>query len=202
MDLSNITYQGPTYQGGSEIEALLPDNLLALLKQINGYIQYRGGLHIRGLCKDPEWHSLKAALLGETAIHKLYPSVEKTDIPFAQDCVADQYLLRERTVYKLYSETGKLECLGFGLRSFMSAVVDDPTGFLGLEPLLQIQEQGEDLEPGQVIHVYPPFCTEEAKNGVSLVPTSASEALAFLSDFSKQTNLVGSGGKIKVRVTK
>jgi hypothetical protein len=165
MDLSNITYQGPEFQVDQEIESLLPDNLLSLLKQVNGFIQFTGGLHVRGLCKEPEWHSLRAALLGENAIHKLYPVVEKTDIPFAQDCVADQYLLRDRTVYKLFAETGELKSLNFGLGSFLSAVSDDPVEYLGLEPLLQLQNQEQYLDPGQVIHVYPPFCTEEAKKG-------------------------------------
>lgn len=201
MDLSNITYQGPEYQADQEIESLLPDNLLSLLKQINGFIQFGGGLHVRGLCNEPEWHSLRSALFGENAIHKLYPSVEKSDIPFAQDCVADQFLLRDRTVYKLFAETGELESLDFGLGSFLSAASADPVEFLGLEPLLQLQNQEQHLEPGQVIHVYPPFCTEEAKNGVSLKPVSTTEAIAFLSGFSKQINTVGNGGKIEIRVT-
>ena len=142
-----------------------------------------------------------ASMFGETAIYKLYPAVEKSDVPFAQDCVADQYILRGRTVYKLYAETGELECLDFGLGSFLSAVSSDPVEFLGLEPLLQIQEQGQSIEPGQVIHVYPPFCTEEAKNGVSLKLVSNTEALTFLSDFSKQINKAGNSEKVEVRVT-
>jgi hypothetical protein len=201
MDLSNITYQGSAFQADPEVEALLPDNLLSLLKQINGFIQFGGGLHVRGLCNEPEWHSLRAALFGESAIHKLYPSVEKTDIPFAQDCVADQYLLRERTVFKLFAETGELESLDFGLGSFLSAASNDPVEFLGLEPLLQIQSQGQHLEPGQVIHVYPPFCTKEAKNGVSLNPVSTTEAIAFISGFSEKIKTVGNGGKVEIRVT-
>ena len=45
MDLSNITYQGPEFQEDQKIELLLPYNLLSLLKQINGFIQFNGGLH-------------------------------------------------------------------------------------------------------------------------------------------------------------
>lgn len=201
MVLSNITYQGPEFQADHEIESLLPDNLLSLLKQINGFIQFGGGLHVRGLCIEPDWHSLRATLFGENAIHNLYPSVDKSDIPFAQDCVADQYILRDSIVYKLYAETGELESLDFGLGSFLSAASANPIEFLGLEPLLQLQNQGQHLEPGQVIHVYPPFCTKEAKNGVSLKPVSATDALTFLGDFSKQISSVGDGEKVEVRVS-
>lgn len=200
MELSNITYQGPSFQVDPEVEALLPDNLLALLQQINGFIQFGGGLHVRGLCDEPNWHSLRSALFGENAIHKLYPAVATTDVPFAQDCVADQYLLRERQVLKLHAETGELECLGLSLGAFLSASSNEPIGFLGLEPLLQIQEQGQYLAPGQVIHVYPPFCTKEAQNGVSLKPVSTVEAMAFLSGFSKQINALDNGNTIEFQI--
>lgn len=201
MDLYHITYQGPDFQEDQEIESLLPDNLLSLLKQINGFIQFGGGLHVRGLCNEPEWHSLRRALFGESAIHTLYPSVERTDIPFAQNCVADQYLLRGRKVYKLFAETGELENLELGLGSFLSAASIQPIEFLGIQPLLQLQNQGRNLEPGQVIHVYPPFCTKEAKNGVSLKPISFKDAILFLSGFSKQINSVGNCERIQIRVT-
>ena len=139
MDFPNITYQGPEYQADQEVEPLIPGNLLSLLQQLNGFIQFGGGLHVRGICKEPEWHSLQAALFGETAIHKLFPAVEQLDIPFAQDCVDDQYILRNRIVYKLYSETGDIECLELGLASFLSAATTDPVDFLGLESLLQLR---------------------------------------------------------------
>lgn len=201
MDLSNITYQGPEYETDQEVESLIPDNLLSLLQQLNGFIQFGGGLHVRGICKEPEWHSLRSALVGETAIHKLFPAVGPSDIPFAQDCVADQYILRDRVVYKLYSETGEIECLELGLASFLSAATTDPVEFLGLEPLLQLQNEGVSLEPGEVIGVYPPFCTEEARKGVSLKPVAVGEALMFLSDFSKKIGSVEDGENIGVRVT-
>ena len=202
MDLSNITYQGPEYQADQEVESLIPENLLSLLQQLNGFIQFGGGLHVRGICKEPEWHSLRAALFGETAIHKLFPSVGQSDIPFAQDCVADQYLLRDRIVYKLYAETGDIECLELGLASFLSAATSDPVDFLGLEPLLELQKEGVSLEPGQAIGVYPPFCTEEAKQGVSLKPVAVEKALRFLSDFSKQISSAENGEKIGIQVSK
>lgn len=201
MDLSNLTYQGPEYRADQEIESLIPDNLISLLKQLNGFIQFGGGLHVRGLCKEPEWHSLRAALFGEEPIHKLFPSVEQSDVPFAQDCVADQYLLRDRIVYKLHSETGEVECLELGLGSFLAAASADPVDFLGLQPLMQLQKKGLDLEPGQVISAYPPFCTEEAKRGVSLKPVAVREALLFLSEFSKQVGSVKNGEKVGIQVT-
>jgi len=115
MELSSITYTGPVYDGKSEIENQIPENLLSLLKQVNGFIQYGGALHVRGLCVEPEWHSIENVMGGELAIHNLFNQVKDGDIPFAQDCVADQYLLREGQVYKLQSETGEIDSLNIEL---------------------------------------------------------------------------------------
>lgn len=200
MKLENINYQGPDYEMDEELEPQLPDNLVSLLKQINGFIQFGGGLHVRGACREPEWHSISAAMKGSDAIHEKFEEVETTDVPFAQDCVADQYLLRDGIVHKLFSETGEVKSLDLGLGAFLSAASNDPVEFLGLHPLLQLHEEDKQLEPGQVIHVYPPFCTEESKNGVSLTPVSWQEALGFLSDLAKKIRLVGTGNKIEFRV--
>lgn len=200
MDLNNITYKGSAYEGGSEIEELLPENLFGLLTQINGFIQYGGGLHVRGLCKDPKWHSLEEIMIGELSLHEKYSEVQTTDIPFAQDCVADQYLLRNKLVYKLLSESGEVEALGFGLATFFSRVEENSQEFLGLEPLLQLHSENEYLEPGQVIHVYPPLCTAQAANGVSLKPVGVVDALGYLADLSSQIQAIEEGETFEMRI--
>ncbi|MGL1932679.1 MAG: hypothetical protein OCC45_13120 [Desulfotalea sp.] len=182
MELVNITYQGPKFEPDPEIEAMLSENLLALLKQINGFIQLAGGLHVRGLCSEPKWHNLREAILGENAIHKLYKKVQETDIPFAQDCMADQYILRDKSIYKLEAETGKFFCLEMTLADFFTAIDSDPVEFLGLEPLLQLRDNDVHLEPGQVILATPPYSSEESKNGVELSISNSIDAIRQLSD--------------------
>lgn len=200
MELSNITFAGPEYKEGFEIESLLPDNLVSILKQINGFIQFSGGLHVRGICKEPKWHSIEYALNGKSSIHALFDEVKETDIPFAQDCVADQYLLRNGEVIKLHSETGEIEALNFGLASFFAEVSGNPIEFLGLEPLMQLHNENIALNPGQVIHVYPPFCTKQASNGVSLKPVDALEAHSYLAKSSSQIGSMPDGEVIKFNV--
>ncbi len=41
------------------------------------------------------------------------------------------------------------------------------------------------LAPGQLPSVYPPFCTKEAADGVSLSAVAAEDRLAFLADFAR-----------------
>jgi hypothetical protein len=69
-----------------------------------------------------------------------------------------------------------------------------------MQPLLRFQREGNLLEPGQVLRAYPPFCTKEAAQGVSLRAINATEALVFLADFSRQTSGLAEGERIRIRV--
>src|SRR5206468_454105 len=94
----------------------LPDALRALLAEptdegrpFSGFIQFHGGLHTRGACLGPPWHSLGEAWRGETAISRLFPEVGESDVPFAQDYLGNQFLYRNGFVLKLSAELGRLE---------------------------------------------------------------------------------------------
>lgn len=199
MELENVTYTGPLLTDG-ELLCRLPANLAGLLRQINGFIQFHGGLHVRGACHDPGWHSLRDAWDGEAAFWRLYPEVNQADVPFAEDCMGDQFLLRDGVVHQLAAEVGEVESLGVGLREFFQAVGSDPVGFLSLQPLLQHQQGGGRLEPGQLLAAYPPFCTEESAESVSLIAIAAGERRRFLADMAAQLRDVPEGGQIEFRV--
>ncbi len=199
MELQHVTFIGPTLDD-PELFARLPANMAKLLEQINGFIQFHGGLHVRGACRGPAWHSLREAWEGKAAFHILYPEVRIDDIPFAEDCLGDQFLLRDGQVWRLAAETGDLEWLDVGLDGFFEAVQADPVEFLSLHPLLQFQREGGFLEPGQLLAAFPPFCTKESADGVSLVALSASERRLFLADLSAQLRDMPDGEQIDFRV--
>jgi hypothetical protein len=158
LELS-ITYQGPEL-APHPLLAELPEDYRTLLQQVNGFITFSGGLHVRGLCDEPLWHSLEHAWKGPAALCRLYPAVEPGDIPFAQDCVGDQYLLRNGVVHHLWAELGKVESLELDWRGFFRAAHKDPAETLYLAPLADFQTQGGELEPGELIDVQPPFCVD------------------------------------------
>ena len=199
MDLDHVDFEGPVFDEGSQILDLLPDNLVELLRQINGFIMYGGGIHVRGVCSEPSWHSLENILTGPSALHKLYPAVEVSDVPFAQDCLADQYLLRARSVCKLEAEIGVVTPLNLSLSEFLRSIQEDPVEFLGMHPLLQHQRETGSLHPGQVLNAYPPFCTKQAAGGVSLRAVPAGEAILFLADFARQISGLGEGESFEVK---
>jgi hypothetical protein len=113
--------------------------------------------------------------------------------------VGDQFLLRDGLVIRLAAETGDVEPLGMGLREFFEAVGADPVGVLSLQPLLEYLKSGDPLAPGQLLSVYPPYCTKESADGVSLSAIDAGERRRLLADFAAQIRSVSDGGRIEFR---
>jgi hypothetical protein len=200
MKLDHVTFTGPAIDDQEMLDKL-PGELAGLLQQINGFIQFHGGLHVRGACLAPTWHSLRQAWLGESAFHQLYPEMTPEDIPFGEDSLGDQFFLREGIVWRLFGETGEIESLEMTFKQFMAAVQTDPTEELGLQPLMQFQQDGGTLQPGQLLAAYPPFCTEEAEDGISVSAVSSDERHRFLADFAAQIRDVPDGGNIDIELT-
>lgn len=197
MKLEHVNYSGPAIDD-PEVMTDLPKGLADLLQQMNGFIQFHGGLHLRGACLEPAWHSLRDAWMGENAFHRLYPDVKPTDIPFAEDSLGDQFLLRNGEVWQLYAETGEMESLEVSFKEFMQDVEDDPGEHLGLHPLLQFQREGGKLQPGQLLAAWPPFCLEESEDGVTLKAVSSSERRRFLADFAAKIRDLPDGATIDI----
>jgi hypothetical protein len=199
MQLQHVTWTGPPADEKELLDQLPPD-LAGLLRQIDGFIRFSGGLHVRGACREPTWHSLRDAWLGEQAYHRLYPDVRPDDVPFAQDCLGDQFLLRGGRVWRLRAETGEMAPLGVSLFGFLEAAQADPVEYLSMHPLLRFMREGGSLEPGQLLAAYPPFCTKQSGDGVSLRAMSADERRRFLAHFAAQIRDLPEGGSIRIEV--
>lgn len=194
----------PTYVGfeitDPEILDKVPEDYRHLLNQTNGFILFDGGLHVRGAVVSPEWHSLRKVWFGDFALHKLFPEIHESDVPFAQDCLGDQFLLRGGVVHKLDAEIGDIASLGMDLETFLNRAQENPVGFLSLQPLLQFASEGGMLKLGQMLNVYPPFITRESANGVSLKAVSMFDRIGFLADFARQIAGISEGKKIEIKV--
>jgi hypothetical protein len=180
----------------------LPAEYRALLEHLNGVIAFGGGLHIRGVCEEPGWHSLTAMWSGECALHMLFDALLPSDVPFGQDCFGDQFVLRGETVYRLSGETGEIENLQLGFSKFLEACRTDPVDFLSLGPLARFLEEGGRLQPGHLLSVWPPYCSAESAQGVSLKAVPALERIHFLADFARQIRSLGDGDRVKSTNTK
>jgi hypothetical protein len=193
-----ITFSGPPIDD-AELLGRCPPNLAEALRRVNGFILHGGGLHVRGACLAPDWHSLRDAWLGEAAFHRLYPGLRPDDVPFAQDCVGNQFLLRDGSVLLLDTETSEIEDLEVDLATLLEASAD-PERCIGMETLSAFRAQGGSLSPGELLSVYPPFCSKEAEDGVSVQAVPAHERRAFLADFAGQIRDVADGEQIRIDV--
>jgi hypothetical protein len=126
--------------------------------------------------------------------------VRESDVPFAQDCVGDQFLLRDGEVVRLYAEDAQVEPLNLGLEEFLEVAQNDPIEFLSMHPLVQFMNDGGILEPCQLLLAYPPFCTVEASSGVHLTAVPAQELFEFHAKLSAQMTSLPPGGKIRIKV--
>jgi hypothetical protein len=191
-------YSGPPIDD-PQLLSRLPANLALMLETENGFVAANGGFHVRGACLGPLWHSMRAAWEGEMSLNRLYPLVRDTDIPIAEDCFGDQYLIRDGSVMRLIGETGEVEDTRRNWDEFMDRVENDPIEFLQLSHFVHFQQQGGLLSPGQLLSVYPPFVAAECINP-SIKPIPAIECRTFLADFARQIQGVPDGKKIEIRV--
>ena len=192
------TYVGPPIND-TDILSRLPTDLAGRLRQTNGFIWFGGGLHVRGACQEPTWHSIRAAWDGDAAFHSLYPAIRPTDIPFAEDCMGDQFLIRGGTVWKLAAETGDVEDLGLTLADFFAGAEADPIEALGMHPLIQFQEDGGTMRADQLLSAMPPFCVKSEK-GYDLRAISSLDRRRFLAQLAAQIRDLPDGATIEFEI--
>lgn len=200
MDLPGLTYRGAALD---DIDILdrLPMDLQQLLAQRNGFVAFRGGLHVRGACVEPRWHSLRAAMEGPESFAARFRTVKKDDVPFAQDVFGDQFILREGMVFKLDSYADQLEPVADDLVDFFGKVQEDPIDLLALGHLAQFEASGETLRPGELLMEWPPFVVSGSEKGVSLRRIPAQERLEFLADIARQLRGVADGTKVEFKIS-
>jgi len=162
----------------------LPQRLQEELEKSNGYVIWGGGFHLRGICSEPLWHSLEDLCFGEWALFELFEEIQEGDIPFAQDCMGDQFIWRDGHVFRLYAEAGELEDLSMTLDVFFDTLHTDHESLLDLEVLEIVRESENSLKPGEVLIANPPFVMEESENGVKLEALTCLEALKYYAELA------------------
>jgi hypothetical protein len=199
MELPGLTYRGAALD---DIDILdrLPMDLQQLLAQRNGFVAFRGGLHVRGACVEPRWHSLRAAMEGPESFAERYRVVKAGDVPFAQSVFGDQFILRGTSVHRLDGYADTLDPVADDLTGFFFKVQEDPIGMLALGHLAQYEGTGETLRPGELLMEWPPFVVEGSEKGVSLRRIPAAERLEFLADIAKQLRGVADGTKVEFKI--
>jgi len=143
-------------------------------------ILYKGGLQIRSEGASEKLFDINTFLNGDLSLSKLYPSILPTDLPIAQDCFGDQFLIRNNLVVKLMAETGDIDEYNYTWEEFLSWVNESPYDRLDLP-------EGLDLENGKLLFAYPPFCTKEGADA-TIKAVDGEELILFHADFARQIN--------------
>lgn len=191
MNVSGITWRGDSIDD-VEILPELPRSLVNTLSDINGFILHEGALHVRGASSKPDWHSLRGAWRGPNSFHVLYPDLRTSDIPFAQDQVGDQFLIREGVVVKLSAETGEISVVADGLEDFFFRVEANIEDYLNVG-------LSHKMQPGQLLQASPPFCLKSDATA-SLKPSPASEVILFHADLARQIRNIPDGEQVEFKV--
>jgi len=192
-DFQNIIYRGKEIDDKNTFE-ILPDYLRDFLSRQNGFVMINGGLHFRGCVLTPKWHSLGYVWFGELKLSDLFDCLTKNDIPIAQDCFGDQYLIRDNKIIKLLAESGDLEFLEIDFDKFIENLKADPVRTLNVENVDKF-----DLKPGKLLSVIPPFCIKSDSER-SFKQIDAEERIRFLSNLSRQIRNLPDGTSIKFKV--
>ena len=199
LDLPHLIYTGPALDD-SEILERLPPALATALRSRNGCIGFLGGLHVRGACRAPDWHSLRHAWDGPDALHALFPEVRVSDVPFAEDAFGDQFLLREGRVVRLSGELGEVTEVADSLDAFLADLLTDAERVLDYQPLLSFRRAGGELRPGQLLAAHPPFVLAAEGAERQLGAVDAVERRRFLADLASRLHGLPDGAEVRMKV--
>lgn len=194
MEISNITWRGGESTDGTMLSNL-PSELKKLVASSGGFIVHHGAIHFRGCTVEPTWNSIRDVYWGNQSLSMKYPELDVDDIPFAHDQVGDFYIWRNSEIFHLDAETGDVSKFEYSLDEFLRKIEENIEEYLNVS-------LGRKLEPGTLLHAYPPFCTDEARDGVSFKDVPADELIDFHADFARQIRKVPEGGKISIELTK
>lgn len=196
--MQDITYIGAPVSDSATFK-LLPFEMQAFMLQNNGLIAYFGGIHFRGCCQEPAWHSIKEAWQGEQAFWRIYKKVRQSDLPFAQDAVGNQFLLRHNQVWFLDTETGAMQNLNVDFSRFVEAVQRFPGEALDLRAVGTFMQAGAALAPGELLAVYPPQCIQTNGEELNLTRMPVATRLDSLANLHKQVIKLKPGQQIRLR---
>jgi len=191
--LQNIIYSGQKIDDFDTFD-ILPDYLKDFFLVQNGFIAFKGGLHIRGCVKTPSWHSINESWFGDIKLSGLFDSIDINDIPIGQDCFGDQFVIRHNSVWHLFAEIDEIVDLGLNFNEFIEQIYNSPKEFLNIDLIDNI-----NLKPGQLINVVPPFCIK-ADKGYSFKPIGTESQIKYLSFLSKQIKNLPNGTTIDFEI--
>ncbi len=196
FELTGITWKGPSIDDPGLLDDLPPE-LAQILGRVNGFILHGGALHVRGAVLQPPWHSLRQAWRDpKQSIGVLYRLPLDAGLPFAQDAVGNQFLLREGVVWRLAAETADLASMGTPLVDFLVSAGRDPQQVIGTTILMRFQSDGNRLTPGHLLRVRPSLRSDPRGEGGRIDAQPCADLIRIQAKAAREYR----GGSDRVRI--
>jgi hypothetical protein len=172
-----------------------------LLERANGGYFFHGALHLLGACDAPPWHGL-AAWNGRELWRDAYGELTEGMVFFAEDAFGDQYGYSGHggEVVCFEAELGRVAPIAPHFVAFLEMILE---GAESLLPVALVQDQarlGRGAPPGGQLYAFPPLATVEARDGVSIGPVDAVEAMRVRGQLARQIGHLAPGTQVRIDI--
>jgi hypothetical protein len=174
------------------------DELLALLRERNGFYAYESALHVfpatekTGVMDLDQWNS-------DELWRKEYGSMADRCLFFAEDAFGQPFVLRDDRVFTMESENGELEEIAEDLEGWARWILDDPDFATGYPLAREWQEMRGPLAPGKRLFPGVPFVLDGAYEIENLAEVDAIKAMRLRGKLARQLKNVPPGAKVEFK---
>jgi hypothetical protein len=172
-----------------------------LLERMNGGYFFERSLHVFGACADPPWHSL-SAWNAPGLWRDAYGEAAQGLVCFAEDAFGDQYAYSGMggEVVCFEAELGRVVSVAPHFVAWLEELLARPESVLPLDVMRREVETRQPLEPGGQMFAYPPLCTVESQEGVTVGQVDAVEAMRFRGSLALQLRNLPPGARVAIEI--
>jgi hypothetical protein len=172
-----------------------------LLEAQNGGYFFGGALHLLGACDAPAWHALSAwnsPALWRDAYGELAAGITF----FGEDAFGDQYGYSGHggEVVCFEAELGRAAPVAPHFLAFLETVVAEAETLLPVQLVADQARLGRLPPPGGQLYAYPPLATVEARDGVTVGPVDAVEAMRVRGQLARQIGHLAPGTQVRIEI--
>jgi hypothetical protein len=173
-----------------------------LLECINGGYFFDRSLHVFGACAEPPWHSLSA--WNSPALWRdAYGEATRGLVCFAEDAFGDQFAYSGMggEVVCFEAELGRVVPVAPHFVAWLEGLLAQPESVLPIDVMRREAElRRMALAPGTQMFAYPPLCTVESREGVTVGPVDAVEAMRFRGSLALQLRNLPPGSRVSIEI--
>ena len=172
-----------------------------LLELANGAFLHGHALHLFGACAGPPWHSL-SAWNAPDGWRRGYGSDTDGLTFFAEDAFGDQFAYSGRggEVVSFEAELGRIIPAAPTFVDWLEEMIERPRAVLPVDVMEAQEIEHKHHRPGTQLFAYPPLCTAESREDVTIGHVDAIEAMRFRGQLALQLRAMPPGSRVKIEI--